>query len=833
MSTQKGKNAKQICPKTDRSRPKKEHRWIRWLFPVTGLLALIWFLVRVIPKPSRAAYPCQRIAMPLASGFVVWLLGLSGSVLAYRKARCLFHKSRYVAGGIGVFVAVMAIWWPLCITGQTATAVEHFEPTDLNVPIGVPKGIHPGRVVWIHDPNVTDCNGSGNWWLNTSQSVCTDMMSNAIQWLTGQSDDSAAWYALFRDFNRTHSNINVGYQPGEKIAIKLNLNACSTQGNPAGSTPFNTPQMVYALLTQLVNNAGVPAGEITVYDASRYVPGPIHDLFSAGILSDVRFVDCEGGSGRILVEPNMGDPNAAIYFGDPNVEDHGQTYMPNCVVNAKYLINMAMLKGHALAGVTLCAKNHFGSIYRTSSTGGWAKGWWPGGSDTSPGGMWGLHGYMNVLEYYNASTGMLLTPRPMGTYNSMVDLMGHEHLGGKTLLFIIDAIYGTVHQSGNVSKFESFGNDWCSSLFISQDGVAIDSVGLDFLRNESTCDIYVVDAVDNYLHEAALADDPCSGTFYNPEDDGVGLESLGVHEHWNNATDKHYSRNLHTGCGIELICSAPIETIPGDFEPDGDVDLSDLDFLAEHWLQSVLPCCDGDLNNDRYVDLLDFTIFAQNYGTMPGTPNEVGWWPFDEGAGVITIDYSGYDNDGTIARAAWADGKIGYALDFEGGDYVIIDAAALSSINQEVTIALWQYGDPDIQPQDDVIFRADDNEGRVLSIHIPWGDGNIYWDAGNDAVGDYDSIDKHCADANDYEGRWNHWAFTKNCYTGQMKIYLNGSLWHSGSGRTRAMDGITAFKIGSDIFSGTVNYDGVIDDVRVFDKELSVDDINDIYLEGL
>ena len=57
---------------------------------------------------------------------------------------------------------------------------------------------------------------------------------------------------------------------------------------------------------------------------------------------------------------------------------------------------------------------------------------------------------------------------------------------------------------------------------------------------------------DNYLHEAALADNPPSGTVYDPENDGIRLESLGVHEHWNNSTDKQYTRNLGTGEGIEL-----------------------------------------------------------------------------------------------------------------------------------------------------------------------------------------------------------------------------------------------------------------------------------------
>ena len=36
------------------------------------------------------------------------------------------------------------------------------------------------------------------------------------------------------------------------------------------------------------------------------------------------------------------------------------------------------------------------------------------------------------------------------------------------------------------------------------------------------------------------------------------MESLGVHEHWNNSVDKQYSRNLGTDNGIELISSDPM-----------------------------------------------------------------------------------------------------------------------------------------------------------------------------------------------------------------------------------------------------------------------------------
>src|SRR5690606_32713435 len=57
----------------------------------------------------------------------------------------------------------------------------------------------------------------------------------------------------------------------------------------------------------------------------------------------------------------------------------------------------------------------------------------------------------------------------------------------------------------------------------------------------------------DYLHEAAQADEPPSGVFYDPDGDGVGLPSLGVHEHWHNPGDKQNSRNRGYDFGIELV----------------------------------------------------------------------------------------------------------------------------------------------------------------------------------------------------------------------------------------------------------------------------------------
>ena len=137
----------------------RTHTWLKWLLPIAGLASLVWFLVRVVPKPSRATYPCQRVAFPLASGFVIWLLGLGGSTLAFRRARSSFLRSQYVIGALCIMVSVACVW--LALIGAAQEPVEAADPHPVNDPLGVARGVHPGRVVWVHDPNATDWDGPG------------------------------------------------------------------------------------------------------------------------------------------------------------------------------------------------------------------------------------------------------------------------------------------------------------------------------------------------------------------------------------------------------------------------------------------------------------------------------------------------------------------------------------------------------------------------------------------------------------------------------------------------------------------------------------------------
>ena len=144
---------------------------------------------------------------------------------------------------------------------------------------------------------------------------------------------------------------------------------------------------------------------------------------------------------------------------------------------------------------------------------------------------------------------------PRDSYSVLVDIMGHQGLDGKALLYMVDGLYAAHDQDAAPLKWTSapFNDHWTSSIFVSNDQVALESVIVDFARNEPRMTDVISDNIDYYLHEAALADNPPSGMLYAPHGDGQRLPSLGVHERWNNAQEKKYSRNLGSGKGIELI----------------------------------------------------------------------------------------------------------------------------------------------------------------------------------------------------------------------------------------------------------------------------------------
>lgn len=490
------------------------------IFIVMGIASTVWFLIRVIPKPQRATYPCMRAAAPVMSGFIIYLLALSTSFFAFRKTRLNFIRGKYVAMSVFLIVAITSsiIFLESNPERIFAGTVELDEVTP-NSPIGIERGINAGRVVWVHNPEVAKWDGStGFWWEDkyTSQQETDKMLPSALTSLTGEDELPKAWDALFKYFNKTKHKKNKGYQPGQKIAVKINEN--NTYSHADTEELNASPQLTLALIRSLVNDAGIPQENITIFDASRFITDNVFNKCHAEF-PNVNYVDYAGGDGRIKT--------TYIDKAIPYSTDNGNLAqgLATCAIEADYLINVALLKGHVGQGVTLCAKNYYGV---TSINCDWRK------------------NFHNNFDQDREG-------KPK--YMTFVDFLGHKDLGEKTMLFLIDGLYGSKFVAGPPTpkwNMAPFNGGWACSLFASQDGVAIDAVGLDFLRNEWP-DAPDMKYSDSYLKEAALADNPPSKSVYDPERDGTTIKSLGVMEHWNNAADKKYSRNLGKDYGIELV----------------------------------------------------------------------------------------------------------------------------------------------------------------------------------------------------------------------------------------------------------------------------------------
>lgn len=521
--------------------------WLFWLAPLVGVFSLAWFLLRVIPKPSRAAYPCQRVAMPLASGFVVWLIGVVGSVVAFRQGKGLLRQSRLPLAL--ACLAAALVFGVVAFTNMPEKVSVGAEQPALS-PIGQGKGVHPGRVVWVHDPEAANWKGPGNGhpWENdaTNPAVCEQMMSKAVRSLTGEATDAKAWDTLFRYHNKTQGRGDAGYQSGEKIMVKVNFVGMIKGGRCVNPETYGvlrewedymntSPQLIAALLKQLTQTVGVKQADITVGDTLCLFTKEYYDLLHQQF-PDVVYLDAQGTAGRTKAELSK----VPIYWSS-RPEGVKQDYLPKAYTEAVYFINFANLKAHSGAGVTLCAKNHFGTLVRTPPE----------------------RGYFDLHKSgFDHGTKQ---------YRDLVDLMGHAQTGGKTVLYLLDGLYCGTHPADRIPlKFASapFNGDWTSSLFASQDPVAIDSVGFDFLLVDLPKAAGMA-GTDDYLHEAALADNPPSGVFYDPDHatSAKRLASLGVHEHWNNPKDRQYSRNLGKNEGIELVQVAAAKKITGIVAP--------------------------------------------------------------------------------------------------------------------------------------------------------------------------------------------------------------------------------------------------------------------------
>lgn len=549
------------------------------LFITMGIASTVWFLIRVIPKPTRASYPCMEVAAPFMSGFVTYLLAVAGLTAISRRMKRKVINVRFGAALMllaGVVVA-MAVTPSGTIQNAIQSAQVKMGPDDgPNQPIGEAKGIYPGRVVWVWNPDATNEKFEHNdfatydWYFsahNNNSEVIGKMFRDGILKLTGEKNAKKAWESTFRFFNAKKHNQKRGYEAGEKVFIKINQGqsrwvlvqqdkdngfflpktlAAGQERRTSNFVPTEQgPYVVLEVLRELINDAGIPQESISIGDPMCPIWGHNYEVW-AKEFPNVKYLDKNTTNfGRTLVKVSEKE---LVFYSDKTNKDK----LYDVIEEADYLINMTNFKSHMIAGISLTAKSHFGNIGRATA------------------------GHLHY-SHPTGGRGGRFANAGYGKYRVFVDLMGSKYLGQNTLIWIVDGLFGggSSEIKGPVKYFMSpFNNDWSNSIFMSLDPVAIESVGYDFLRNEwngqrkhdavnNESEFQAnINGVDDYMHQAADSTNWPKGIKYDPDNSGKLVPTLGVHEHWNNPDDKQYSRNLKTGEGIELV-SIPASLVKG------------------------------------------------------------------------------------------------------------------------------------------------------------------------------------------------------------------------------------------------------------------------------
>ncbi|MHC4621200.1 MAG: LamG domain-containing protein, partial [Planctomycetota bacterium] len=211
----------------------------------------------------------------------------------------------------------------------------------------------------------------------------------------------------------------------------------------------------------------------------------------------------------------------------------------------------------------------------------------------------------------------------------------------------------------------------------------------------------------------------------------------------------------------------------------------------------------------------------------------VAYYKFDEREGDVAYDSSGLEREAGIAgdnEDKWnPDGRYDYCLEFDGDTHVSVPTAVLKDINEGITFAVWLNNDSG-RYSGDAIFETGVDD-FFLRAEAPDSSGDVYWRGGYDDANDI--IEWTGGNPDSWVGVWNHFTFIKDANKGEMYVYFNGEEADSLSGASDTLAGVrnTTFRIGSGT-DGEDDYEGKMDDVRIYDYALSATEVAELYRGG-
>ena len=231
--------------------------------------------------------------------------------------------------------------------------------------------------------------------------------------------------------------------------------------------------------------------------------------------------------------------------------------------------------------------------------------------------------------------------------------------------------------------------------------------------------------------------------------------------------------------------------------------------------------------------------FTVNKSQSTGTLKDglVGHWTFDgKDANGRVDDVSGQGNHGTINWATttpFVIGKIGQAMEFDGSDdYVSVGDTSVLDLGQgsgkEIAISLWYYERRTSTDFQALIQKSNSQNSTNIDYSLSTVDNSLIWGTGisSDACSWF-STSKPSINT------WHHVVGTlvsNGDQTGNKRLYIDGLQVGNCSYAAKAATNNDPLAIGS--ISSAWFSNSLIDDVRIYNRALSADEIKRLYNMG-
>ena len=222
-----------------------------------------------------------------------------------------------------------------------------------------------------------------------------------------------------------------------------------------------------------------------------------------------------------------------------------------------------------------------------------------------------------------------------------------------------------------------------------------------------------------------------------------------------------------------------------------------------------------------------------SFSTLPEIPvtdpNLVAWYKFEAGGGAKAIDFSGHANHGEIIdNVLWVAGQFNLALEFLGDDEGHVELPAGMVATASGSILMWVNTDQ-IGNAGMLWYGTEtggDGFGGENEIHIHVGDSGALG-FGMEGATDVRLDGPQLAGAG-----WNYVAATWD-QTDGCRLYFNGAEVAFQPFTANVAD-LTVIRLGRPVATGNGNryYDGLMDDVRLFNHPISADQVNEIMTKG-